>query len=83
MVGNDGNNEHRHRLIDFRPLNLTFINRIVIINGMVSLDIWKRSNRHRSYDSNIPMSIRIENIRTISVDTDKKMVDYFLFSVLS
>jgi hypothetical protein len=68
------------RLIDFRPLNLTFINRIVKINGMA---VWKRSYRNRSYNSNIPMSIRIENIRTISVDTDKKMVYYFLFSVLS
>jgi len=77
MVGTNGKDEHRHRLIDFRLLNLTFIDRIVIMKGTVSLVTSGKDpigNTATIYD--IPMNLRIENIRTISLDIDKKKVDY-------
>ena len=37
MVSKNGTGEHKHRLIDFRLTNLTFSNRLAIMNGTASL----------------------------------------------
>ena len=75
MTSIDGTNTHRHKLTDFKFSNMTFQNNTVIIDGTISF---------ASSGSNIvipegllkqiPISIKIMNLRTISIDMDNKTV---------
>jgi hypothetical protein len=75
MASIDGTNTHRHKLTDFKFSNMTFQNNTVIIDGTISF---------ASSGSNIvipegllkqiPTSIKIMNLRTISIDMDNKTV---------
>ncbi|MGA9743160.1 MAG: hypothetical protein WBQ16_00955 [Nitrososphaeraceae archaeon] len=77
MVGTNGTGEHKHRLIDFRFTNITFSNRLAIINGTASL--MTSGNEPPGLPAlmtNIPITTKIENLRTISINIDKKISNH-------
>jgi hypothetical protein len=77
MVGTNGTGEHKHRLIDFRLTNITFSNRLAIMNGTASL--MTSGNEHPGLPAlmmNIPITTKIENLRTISINIDKKISNH-------
>jgi hypothetical protein len=77
MVGTNGTGEHKHRLIDFRFTNITFSNRLAIMNGTASL--MTSGNEQPGPPAlmmNIPISTKIENLRTISIEIDKKISNH-------
>ena len=75
MTSIDGTNTHRHKLTDFKPSNITLQEGSAIINGTVSFtssgsDIGIAEENIKL----IPVSIKIMNLRTISINMDNKMV---------
>ena len=77
MVGTNGTGEHKHRLIDFRLTNLTFSNRLAIMNGTAAL--MTSGNEQPGLPAlmmNVPITTKIENLRTISIDIDKKISNH-------
>ena len=76
-LGANGTGEHKHRLIDFRLTNITFSNRLAMINGTASL--MTSGNEPPGLPTlmmNIPVTTKIENLRTISINIDKKISDH-------
>jgi hypothetical protein len=75
MTSIDGTKTHKHRLTDFKLMNMTFQNGTAIINGTISLVtsednfgvIGKRLE-------NVPVGISIMNLNTIRIDLDKDSV---------
>lgn len=77
MVGTNGTGEHKHRLINFTLTNLTFSNRLAIMNGTASLVTTENEQLGvPAMIMNIPITTKIENLRTISIDIDKKMSNH-------
>jgi hypothetical protein len=77
MVSTNGTGEHKHRLIDFRLTNLTFSNRLAIMNGTASLVT--SGNEQPGLPAlmmNIPITTKIENLRIISIYIDKKISNH-------
>jgi hypothetical protein len=77
MVGTNGTGEHKHRLIDFRLTNITFSNRLAIMNGTASL--MTSGNEQPGLPAlmmNIPITTKIENLRIISIYIDKKISNH-------
>jgi len=77
MVRTNGTGEHKHRLIDFRLTNIAFSNRLAILNGTASL--MTSGNEQPGQPAlimKVPISIKIENLRTISIGIDKKISNY-------
>ncbi|HEX9317875.1 MAG TPA: hypothetical protein VF884_02965 [Nitrososphaeraceae archaeon] len=79
MTNLDGTDSHKHKLTDFKLLNIEFKNRTAIINGTISLvtigEESQSSNLGQSI-SGVPISIKIMNIRTIGIYIDKDMVKH-------
>lgn len=75
MASIDGLNSHRHKLTDFKLSNTMFQNRSAIINGTISF-ISSGSNIGIPEENlkQIPISIKIMNLRTISINVDNKMI---------
>ena len=75
MTSIDGTNSHRHRLPDFKLSNITLQNKSATINGTISF-ISSGSNIGIPEEDikDVPISIKIMNLRTISVDMDNKMI---------
>ena len=75
MTSIDGTNSHRHRLADFKLSNIMFQNKSATINGTISF-ISSGSNIGIPEESlkQIPISINIMNLRTISINMDNKMI---------
>jgi len=77
MVGTNGTAEHKHRISDFKLTNLTFTNREAILNGTASLITQGKSNVGVAPSlTKVPISIKIENLRTIGISIDKKAVNH-------
>jgi hypothetical protein len=76
MVGTNGTGGHKHRLINFTLTNLTFSNRLAIMNGSASLETTDNEKGMPALIMNIPITAKIENLRTISIDIDKKMSNH-------
>lgn len=77
MVSTNGTGEHRHRLIDFKLTNLTFSNRLAIMNGTASLVT--SGNEQPGLPAlmmNVPITTKIENLRIISIDIDKELSNH-------
>lgn len=78
MVGINGTGEHRHRLLDFRMQKMTFSNMTVLIRGTASLTTFGIDPVIIGDISKVPMTIRIENLRTIIIEIDKHPIkDHF------
>jgi hypothetical protein len=77
MVGTNGTGGHKHRLINFTLTNLTFSNRLAIMNGSASLETTDNEKLGMpALIMNIPITAKIENLRTISIDIDKNMSNH-------
>lgn len=75
MVSTNGTGEHRHRITDFELTSLTFTNRTATINGNASMISSGRGSMGlEPLITNIPVTVKIENLRTLSIDFDKKIV---------
>jgi hypothetical protein len=75
MVGTNGSGEHRHRITDFNTTNLTFSNKSAIIRGNAAvISSGKGSMGLESVIKDIPITVKIENLRTISIDIDQQIV---------
>jgi len=72
MTSIDGTKTHKHRLTDFKLLNMSFPNRTAIINGTISLvtseDDFELIDKRLE---NVPVGITIMNVNTIRIDIDK------------
>ena len=79
MASIDGAKSHRHRITDFKLLNLTIYNKNAIIDGTISLV--PRGKENGILDNNIigiPITIKIMNLATIIIDIDNKITkDHF------
>ena len=75
MANIDGSNSHRHRLVSFSLSNITFQNRTAILVGTIALttagDEIEGFNKTRINE--IPVVIKIMNLRTISIDLNRNM----------
>jgi hypothetical protein len=74
MASIDGMESHRHRLTDFNLTSIAIQNRNAVINGTISLVTlgYDKGN----LDSNItgiPISIKIMNLETMSIQMDGKV----------
>jgi hypothetical protein len=77
MVGTNGTVEHKHRLTNFTLTNLTFSNRLAVMNGSASLETTDNEELGMpALIMNIPITAKIENLRTISIDIDKNMSNH-------
>jgi len=74
MESIDGINSHRHKITDFKPSNITFNNRDVIIDGTVSLTTPGGEQTLDKDIPNIPIRIKIFNLNTITMEMENKMV---------
>ena len=74
MASIDGINNHRHRLTDFNLSNIAIQNRNAIINGTISLGTsgYDKGNFDKII-AGIPISIRIMNLETMSIQLDNKV----------
>jgi hypothetical protein len=75
MTSIDGMNIHRHKLVDFKLSNITLQLGSAIINGTTSFtssgtDIGVAEKNIKL----VPISIKIMNLNTISINMDNKMV---------
>lgn len=75
MTSLDGTTSHKHKLTDFKYSNVKFQNRSAIINGTISFTS-SGSNIGISEKNlqQIPISIEIMNLRTISINMDNKVI---------
>jgi hypothetical protein len=75
MTSIDGTKTHKHRLTDFKLLNMSFQNRTAIINGTISLVTSEDdSGTIDKLLENVPVGITIMNLNTIMIDLDKDSV---------
>lgn len=75
MANIDGTNTHRHKLTDFKLSNMTFQNKTVILDGTISFTSSGSSiGIPEGLPKQIPIIIKIMNLRTISIDMDNKTV---------
>jgi hypothetical protein len=75
MTSIDGTKTHKHRLVDFKPLSMSFQNTNAIIKGTIS--VVTSEDNFGIIDKgleNVPVGITIMNINTISIDMDKNSV---------
>lgn len=78
MVGINGTGEHRHRLLDFRMQKMTFNNMTVLIQGTSTLTTSGIDPVSLGDISKVPITIRIENLRTIIIEIDRHQIkDHF------
>lgn len=75
MTSIDGTKTHKHRLTDFKLLNMSFQNRTAIINGTISLvtseDDFGLIDKRLE---NVPVGITIMNVNTIRIDMDNNSI---------
>ena len=77
MVGPNGIGEHKHRLINFKLLNLSFSGSSATLRGTISFTTSGTDPTGTSTPFlNLPITIKIENLRTMNLDIDKKLVKY-------
>jgi hypothetical protein len=77
MVGPNGTDEHKHRLTNFNLLNLTLSGSSAILRGTTSfITSGTDSTGIPTQILNLPITIKIENLRTMNLDIDKKLVKY-------
>jgi hypothetical protein len=74
MESIDGINSHRHRITDFKLSNMTFHNRDVIIDGTANLTSPGGKQILDKEIPNIPITIKIFNLMTITIEMKDKMV---------
>ena len=74
MESIDGIDSHRHRITDFNPSNMTFLNRDVTIDGTVNLTSPGGKQILDKEIANIPIRIKIFNLMTIIIEMENKMV---------
>jgi len=75
MTSIDGTKAHKHRLTDFKLLNMSFQNRTAIINGTISLVTSEDDFGLIDKDlENVPVGITIMNANTIRIDIDNNSV---------
>jgi hypothetical protein len=74
MESIDGINSHRHRITGFNLSNMTFHNRDVIIDGTVNLTSPGGKQILDKEIPNIPITIKIFNLMTITIEMEDKMV---------
>ena len=74
MESIDGINNHRHRLTDFNLSDTAINNRNAIINGTISLITsgYDEGNLDNNI-TGIPISIKIMNLETMSIQLDNKV----------
>ena len=80
MSSLDGLNNHKHKLVDFKLSNMTFLNRTATLTGTV--DMTTSGEEIGGYSKerirNIPVVIKIMNIGMISIELDKNLTkDHF------
>ena len=75
MESIDGTESHRHRLTDFNLSKIALQNRNALINGTISLITlgYDRGNLDNNI-TGIPISIKIMNLETMSIQLDSKVV---------
>jgi len=77
MVGPNGIGEHKHRLINFKLLNLSFSGSSATLRGTISFTTSGTDPTGTTTPIlNLPITIKIENLRTMNLDIDKKLVKY-------
>jgi len=77
MVGPNGIGDHKHRLINFKLLNQSFSGSSAILKGTISFTTSGTDPTGISTPIlNLPITIKIENLRTMNIDIDKKLVKY-------
>jgi hypothetical protein len=77
MVGPNGIDEHKHRLTNFNLLNLNLSASSAILRGTTSFTTsGTDSTGIPTQILNLPITIKIENLRTMNLDIDKKLVKY-------
>jgi hypothetical protein len=76
MVGTNGTEEHKHKLINFTVTNITFSNRQAIMKGIGSLQTEKEQIGIPASIANIPITVKIENLRTIAIDIDRDVSNH-------
>lgn len=76
MASVDGTGVHRHKLTGFNLSNSIFHNKSATINGTVSFtSSGSNIGIPEENFNNIPIIIKIMNLRTISINLDNKMVN--------
>jgi hypothetical protein len=69
--------EHKHRLINFNLLNLGFSGSSATLRGTISFTTSGTDPIGISTPIlNLPITIKIENLRTMNLDIDKQFVKY-------
>lgn len=79
MIKIDGTGSHRHRLTDFKLSDLHFKNGTYTLSGKVNLFTQGKAEPG-SEDQliiGIPVKIQIINLRSITIDIDKKVNNHF------
>jgi len=77
MVGPNGIGDHKHKLINFKLLNQSFSGSSAILKGTISFTTSGTDPTGISTPIlNLPITIKIENLRTMNIDIDKKLVKY-------
>ena len=76
MVGTNGTEEHKHKLINFTVTSITFRDRQAIMKGIGSLQTEKEQMGIPASIANIPITVKIENLRTIAIDIDKDVSNH-------
>ncbi|GEM_PF-962927 len=75
MASIDGTRTHKHRLTDFKLLNMLFQNRTATINGTISLvtseDDFGIIDKRLE---NVPVGVTVMNVNTVMIDMDKNSV---------
>lgn len=75
MASIDGTNTHRHKLTDFKLSNMTFQNNTIILDGTISFaSSGSNIGIPEGLPKQIPISVKIINLRIISIDMDNKTV---------
>jgi hypothetical protein len=75
MVSTNGSAEHRHRITDFKLTNLTFTNKSAIMRGNAAMISSGRGSMGlETVIKDLPITVKIENLRAISIDIDKNIV---------
>jgi hypothetical protein len=79
MVRTDGTSEHRHRLSEFTSSGVELKNRTATINGFTTLTTLgsdASSGIPNTPIKNLPIIIKIFNLRTITIDIDKSKINH-------
>lgn len=74
MVRTDGTDDHKHRLSEFKLSDVILKNRTATVSGYATMTTFgaeTSSGISNTPIKEIPVSIRIFNIRTITIDIDK------------